>query len=55
MAADMARSHGGFCYQDQFTILGGGSVESDGFNTHFCGLAKGYSSKINLNVHLTQN
>lgn len=45
MDALMSASRDGFCYQDQFTILGGGSVESGGFNTHICGLAKGYASK----------
>lgn len=45
MDALMSQSQDGFCFRDQFTILGGGSIHSDGFNTHFCGLAKGYSSK----------
>jgi len=45
MDALMSQSKGGFCYQDMFTILGGGSIESGGFNTNFCGLAKGYASK----------
>jgi hypothetical protein len=45
MDALMAPAKNRFCYQDMFTIIGGGSVEADGFNTNFCGLAKGYASK----------
>jgi hypothetical protein len=41
----MGQSIDGYCYQDSFTVLGGGSLLDNGFNTPFCGIIKGYSSK----------
>ncbi|CAB3385927.1 Hypothetical predicted protein [Cloeon dipterum] len=49
MDAKMGPTKDGFCYQDMLTVVGGGSVESNGFNTQICGLAKGYATMIPVN------
>ncbi|XP_059488930.1 phenoloxidase-activating factor 1-like [Neocloeon triangulifer] len=49
MDALMGQTRDGVCYQDQFTVIGGGFTDSDGFNTHICGLAKGYATMIPVN------
>jgi hypothetical protein len=40
----MGQSVDGYCYQDTVVVLGGGSLEDNGFNTPFCGICKGYAS-----------
>ncbi|XP_059489011.1 transmembrane protease serine 9-like [Neocloeon triangulifer] len=45
----LAPSRSGVCFQDLFTVVGGGTVDATGFNTNMCGLLKGYSTMIPVN------
>ncbi|CAB3377106.1 Hypothetical predicted protein [Cloeon dipterum] len=45
----LATPRNGFCFQDMFTIGGGGTVESSGFNTQMCGRVKGFATVVPVN------